>query len=63
MPAITNGIRKCSAKNRDSVASSTATPSHSHWTISYPLYGIANNKYVIIVALRMIFVLMVVHIV
>jgi hypothetical protein len=49
MTAITNGIRKCNAKNRVSVALSTANP-HTHWTISYPTYGIADSKFVITVA-------------
>jgi hypothetical protein len=39
-------IRKCSAKNCVSVALSTANPPHTHWTISFPTYEIADNKFV-----------------
>jgi hypothetical protein len=45
-----NSIRKCSAKNRVSVALSTANPPHTQWTISFPAYGIADSKFVITVA-------------
>jgi hypothetical protein len=45
-----NGIKKCNAKKRDSVGLSTAKPPHTHWTISVPTYGIADNKFVITVA-------------
>ena len=34
--AIMNGIRKSNAKNRVSVALSTANPPHTHWTTSFP---------------------------
>jgi len=50
MAAITKGIRKCSAKNRVSVALSTANPPHTHCTTSFPTYGIADNRFVITVA-------------
>jgi len=48
--AITNGIRKCNAKNRVSVALSTVNPPHTHWTTSVPTYGIADRRFVITVA-------------
>lgn len=48
--AIMKGIRKCSAKNRVSVALSTAKPPHTHWTTSFPTYGIADKRFVITVA-------------
>ena len=35
---ITNGIRKCSAKNRVSIALSTANPPHTHCTVSFHMY-------------------------
>jgi hypothetical protein len=44
---ITNGIKKCSAKNRDNVALFTAKPPHTHCTSSVPIYGTADNKFVI----------------
>jgi hypothetical protein len=47
---ITNGRMKCSAKNRLSVALSTANPPHSHSTRFVPIYGTAENKLVITVA-------------
>lgn len=47
---IANGIRKCSAKNRVRVALSTANPPHTHCTISFPMYGMADNRLVITVA-------------
>jgi hypothetical protein len=48
--AIINGTRKWIAKNRFNVALSTAKPPHNHWTIGFPIYGIAENKLVITVA-------------
>lgn len=47
---ITNGRRKCRAKNRLRVALSTAKPPHNHSTSGEPIYGIAENKLVITVA-------------
>jgi len=47
---ITKGRMKCSAKNRLSVALSTANPPHSHSTSMDPIYGIAENRLVITVA-------------
>jgi hypothetical protein len=44
---MTNGIKKCSAKKRSSVALSTAKPPHTHCTSSVPTYGTADNKFVI----------------
>jgi len=46
----TNGSMKCSAKNRFSVALSTANPPQIHSTSIFPTYGIAENKFVITVA-------------
>lgn len=46
----TNGNMKCSAKNRFSVALSTANPPQIHSTRDVPKYGIAENKLVITVA-------------
>jgi hypothetical protein len=48
--AIMNGIRKCNVKNRVSVALSTAKPPHTHCTSSVPIYGTADNKFLITVA-------------
>jgi hypothetical protein len=60
IPAITNGVGKCSAKNPVNVALSTANrvnvtlptanPPHTHWTIFFPTYGIADSRFVITVA-------------
>ena len=50
MAAITKGIMKCSAKNRVSVALSTANPPHTHCTTSFPTYGMADSRFVITVA-------------
>jgi hypothetical protein len=50
IPAIMNGRRKCSLKNRDRVASDTAKPPQSHSTIDVPIYGIADSRLVITVA-------------
>jgi hypothetical protein len=49
---ITNGNRKCSAKNRVSVALSTANPPQTHYTTSFPMYGMADRRFVITVALQ-----------
>jgi hypothetical protein len=47
---ITKGKIKCRLKNRVRVALSTANPPHIQYTISFPIYGIAENKLVITVA-------------
>jgi len=47
---MANGRMKCSAKNRFRVALSTANPPHIHSTRVFPIYGIAENKFVITVA-------------
>jgi len=44
------GKRKCNIKNRFSVAFLTENPPHNHSTISFPMYGIADTKFVITVA-------------
>lgn len=49
-PAITNGRRKCRAKNRVRVGLSTEKPPHAHSTSVWPIYGIAENRFVITVA-------------
>lgn len=46
----TNGRVKCKAKNRFSVALSTANPPQIHSTSIFPIYGIAENMLVITVA-------------
>jgi hypothetical protein len=33
-----------------SVALSTANPPHTHWTISFPIYGIVDSRFVITAA-------------
>lgn len=43
----TNGRMKCSAKNRFRVALSTANPPQIHSTSIFPMYGIAENRFVI----------------
>jgi hypothetical protein len=48
--AITNSSRKCSAKNRVSVALSTANPPQTRCTTSFPTYGMADSRFVITVA-------------
>lgn len=48
--ATANGNKKWKVKNRVSVALSTAKPPQIHWTSSVPMYGIAENKFVITVA-------------
>jgi len=47
---IKNGIKKCSIKNRFSVAFLTEKPPHNHSTISFPIYGIADTRLVMTVA-------------
>jgi hypothetical protein len=48
--AIINGRTKWIAKNRFKVALSTANPPHIHSTRVFPIYGIAENKFVMTVA-------------
>lgn len=43
----TNGRMKCRAKNRFRVALSTANPPQIHSTSTFPIYGIAENRFVI----------------
>jgi len=45
-----NGKRKWIAKNRFNVACPTENPPHNHWTIKFPIKGIAETKFVITVA-------------
>lgn len=45
-----NGKRKWIAKNRFSVAWPTENPPHNHWTIKFPIKGIAETRLVITVA-------------
>jgi predicted ATP-grasp superfamily ATP-dependent carboligase len=47
---IMNGIVKWSEKNRVRVELLTENPPHSHCTTSFPMYGIADTKFVITVA-------------
>lgn len=47
---MTNGRIKCRAKNRLRVALSTANPPHIHSTKVFPIYGMAENRFVITVA-------------
>lgn len=44
------GSKKWMAKNRFNVAWPTENPPHSHWTIKFPIKGIAETKLVITVA-------------
>lgn len=44
------GRRKWKVKNRVKVALSTANPPQIHFTRSFPIYGITENKLVITVA-------------
>jgi hypothetical protein len=46
----TNGKIKCNAKNRFKVALSTANPPQIHSTKDFPIYGIAEKRFVITVA-------------
>lgn len=46
----TNGRTKCRAKNRFSVGLSTANPPQIHSTNIVPMYGMAENRFVITVA-------------
>jgi hypothetical protein len=48
--AMIKGRTKWIAKNRFSVALSTANPPHIHSTRVFPIYGMAENKFVITVA-------------
>lgn len=48
--AMINGSTKWIAKNRLSVALSTANPPHIHSTSVLPIYGIAENRLVMTVA-------------
>jgi len=48
--AIIKGRIKWKAKNRVRVALLTENPPHSHWTISGPIYGMAEARLVITVA-------------
>lgn len=43
----TNGIKKCKLKNRLRVGLSTENPPQTHWTKSFPIYGIAEIRFVI----------------
>jgi len=45
-----NGRIKWIAKNRFNVALSTAKPPHIHSTNIFPMYGMAENRFVITVA-------------
>jgi hypothetical protein len=47
---IANGRMKWKAKKRFSVALSTAKPPQIHSTSDFPMYGIAENRFVITVA-------------
>lgn len=49
-PAMTKGRRKCRAKNRVNVGLSTENPPQAHSTSVWPMYGIAENRFVITVA-------------
>ena len=44
---IRNGIIKCKQKNRVNVGLLIENPPQIHWTISVPIYGIAEIKFVI----------------
>lgn len=50
MKIIIKGKMKWMAKNRFSVALSTANPPHIHSTKVFPIYGMAENRLVITVA-------------
>lgn len=50
MAVTMNGRMKWNVKNRVSVALSTENPPHTHSTSIFPMYGIADNKFVITVA-------------
>jgi hypothetical protein len=50
IPRIRNGKIKCIEKNRVKVALLTENPPHTHSTIVWPRYGIADSKLVITVA-------------
>lgn len=50
MKIIIKGKIKWMAKNRFSVALSTANPPHIHSTKVFPIYGMAENRLVITVA-------------
>lgn len=50
MAEITNGSRKCRAKNRVSVALSTEKPPQTHSTRVVPTYGMAERRLVMTVA-------------
>lgn len=49
-PTITNGSRKWRAKNRVNVGLSTENPPQAHSTKVCPMYGMAENRFVITVA-------------
>ena len=49
-PTIANGNTKCNPKKRFSVGLSTEKPPQSQYAISWPIKGIALNKFVITVA-------------
>lgn len=49
-PVITNGRRKCRAKNRVRVGLSTENPPQAHSTRVWPMYGMAENRLVMTVA-------------
>lgn len=44
------GSKKCNMKNRFNVSPLTENPPHSHSTIIFPKYGIADTRFVITVA-------------
>ena len=47
---MTNGVMKWMAKKRVRVALSTANPPQTHSTSIFPIYGIADRRFVITVA-------------
>jgi len=50
MKVIKNGNRKWKEKNRVKVAELTENPPQIHWTSRFPIYGIAEIRFVITVA-------------
>lgn len=50
MAAIANGRRKWNAKKRFRVAFATANPPQIHSTNIFPMYGMAESRFVITVA-------------
>ena len=49
---IENDIQKSNAKNRVRVAMFTGKEPHTHWTVSFPMCGIADSGFLVAFAVQ-----------